>query len=253
MAHAETFSLPLWLKRLRSYRTEMRWAGFLGSSSVEQRRSVSAPARAEHQQRGLPALTTRLPRLTIGASWSDRARLISQAAVSLGKRREITNERSVWSEGLTLCRTLCDKWKCLISALDCGADRWLWPDLGLMLLEACASNWHHRWDLELRRTRDPFTSDRQTLDHGERTRDNIACQNDALLLNTAAGEQLLSAAECLEQQAVPTGVKMRKFAYCKVVLATSLVWVMLDMFILLYFSECNKCDEKKERGLPGRD
>lgn len=46
---------------------------------------------------------------------------------------------------------------------------------------------------------------------------------------------------------------MRRFAYCKVVLATSLVWVMLDMFILLYFSECNKCDEKKERGLPGRD
>ncbi|MBN3276239.1 GALT1 acetylgalactosaminyltransferase, partial [Polyodon spathula] len=46
---------------------------------------------------------------------------------------------------------------------------------------------------------------------------------------------------------------MRKFAYCKVVLATSLVWVMLDMFILLYFSECNKCEEKKERGLPGRE
>ncbi|KAL8165854.1 UNVERIFIED_CONTAM: hypothetical protein K2H54_055666 [Gekko kuhli] len=43
---------------------------------------------------------------------------------------------------------------------------------------------------------------------------------------------------------------MRKFAYCKVVLATSLVWVLLDMFLLLYFSECNKCDEKKERGLP---
>ncbi|XP_016139054.1 polypeptide N-acetylgalactosaminyltransferase 1-like [Sinocyclocheilus grahami] len=50
-----------------------------------------------------------------------------------------------------------------------------------------------------------------------------------------------------------TGVKMRKFAYCKVVLATSLVWVMLDMFILLYFSECNKCDDKKDRGLPGRE
>lgn len=50
-----------------------------------------------------------------------------------------------------------------------------------------------------------------------------------------------------------SGVKMRKFAYCKVVLATSLVWVMIDMFILLYFSECNKCDDKKERGLPGRD
>lgn len=46
---------------------------------------------------------------------------------------------------------------------------------------------------------------------------------------------------------------MRRFAYCKVVLATSLVWVMLDMFILLYFSECNKCDNIKERGLPGRD
>lgn len=47
--------------------------------------------------------------------------------------------------------------------------------------------------------------------------------------------------------------RMRRFAYCKVVLATSLVWVMLDMFILLYFSECNKCDDKKPRGLPGRD
>ncbi|KAH0627086.1 hypothetical protein JD844_002480 [Phrynosoma platyrhinos] len=46
---------------------------------------------------------------------------------------------------------------------------------------------------------------------------------------------------------------MRKFAYCKVVLATSLVWVLLDMFLLLYFSECNKCDEKKERGLPPGD
>ena len=46
---------------------------------------------------------------------------------------------------------------------------------------------------------------------------------------------------------------MRRFAYCKVVLATSLVWVMLDMFILLYFSECNKCDDKKESGLPGRE
>ncbi|OCT57212.1 hypothetical protein XELAEV_18003857mg [Xenopus laevis] len=46
---------------------------------------------------------------------------------------------------------------------------------------------------------------------------------------------------------------MKKFAYCKVVLATSLVWVFLDMFLLLYFSECNKCDDKKERGLPGGD
>uniref|UniRef100_A0A8C4Q1V5 Uncharacterized protein n=1 Tax=Eptatretus burgeri TaxID=7764 RepID=A0A8C4Q1V5_EPTBU len=42
---------------------------------------------------------------------------------------------------------------------------------------------------------------------------------------------------------------MRKFAYCKVVLATSLVWVLVDAFLLLYFSECNKCEEKKERGL----
>lgn len=46
---------------------------------------------------------------------------------------------------------------------------------------------------------------------------------------------------------------MKKIAYCKVVLATSLVWVLLDMFLLLYFSECNKCDEKKERGLPAGD
>uniref|UniRef100_A0A4W3KCC3 Polypeptide N-acetylgalactosaminyltransferase n=1 Tax=Callorhinchus milii TaxID=7868 RepID=A0A4W3KCC3_CALMI len=46
---------------------------------------------------------------------------------------------------------------------------------------------------------------------------------------------------------------MRKFAYCKVVVATSLVWVLLDMFLLLYFSECNKCEEKKERGLPARE
>lgn len=45
---------------------------------------------------------------------------------------------------------------------------------------------------------------------------------------------------------------MRKFAYCKVVLATSLIWVLLDMFLLLYFSECNKCDEKR-RGLPAGD
>ncbi|KAJ7410700.1 Polypeptide N-acetylgalactosaminyltransferase 1 [Pitangus sulphuratus] len=49
------------------------------------------------------------------------------------------------------------------------------------------------------------------------------------------------------------GCAMKKFAYCKVVLATSLVWVLLDMFLLLYFSECNKCDEKKERGLPAGD
>ncbi|XP_032801976.1 polypeptide N-acetylgalactosaminyltransferase 13 isoform X1 [Petromyzon marinus] len=41
---------------------------------------------------------------------------------------------------------------------------------------------------------------------------------------------------------------MRKFAYCKVVLATSLVWVLVDVLLLLYFSECNKCEEKKEHG-----
>uniref|UniRef100_A0A2K5RI55 Polypeptide N-acetylgalactosaminyltransferase n=1 Tax=Cebus imitator TaxID=2715852 RepID=A0A2K5RI55_CEBIM len=45
----------------------------------------------------------------------------------------------------------------------------------------------------------------------------------------------------------------RKFAYRKVVLATSLIWVLLDMFLLLYFNECSKCDEKKERGLPASD
>ncbi|XP_024591705.1 polypeptide N-acetylgalactosaminyltransferase 13 isoform X2 [Neophocaena asiaeorientalis asiaeorientalis] len=44
---------------------------------------------------------------------------------------------------------------------------------------------------------------------------------------------------------------MRRFVYCKVVLATSLMWVLVDVFLLLYFSECNKCDDKKERGFPG--
>uniref|UniRef100_A0A8C6CSN9 Ricin B lectin domain-containing protein n=1 Tax=Moschus moschiferus TaxID=68415 RepID=A0A8C6CSN9_MOSMO len=38
---------------------------------------------------------------------------------------------------------------------------------------------------------------------------------------------------------------MRKFVYYKIVLATFWIWVLLDMFLLLYFSECNKCDEKK--------
>ncbi|XP_054643708.1 polypeptide N-acetylgalactosaminyltransferase 13 isoform X1 [Dunckerocampus dactyliophorus] len=42
---------------------------------------------------------------------------------------------------------------------------------------------------------------------------------------------------------------MRRFAYCKVVLSTSLVWVLVDVFLLLYFSECNKCDDRKERSL----
>lgn len=42
---------------------------------------------------------------------------------------------------------------------------------------------------------------------------------------------------------------MRRFAYCKVVLTTSLVWVLVDVFLLLYFSECNKCDDRKDRSL----
>ncbi|KAG5833853.1 hypothetical protein ANANG_G00280310 [Anguilla anguilla] len=42
---------------------------------------------------------------------------------------------------------------------------------------------------------------------------------------------------------------MRRFVYCKVVLTTSLVWVLLDVFLLLYFSECNKCDDRKDRSL----
>ena len=40
---------------------------------------------------------------------------------------------------------------------------------------------------------------------------------------------------------------MRKYAYYKMVLATFWIWVLLDMFLLLYFSECNKCDGKKKR------
>ncbi|XP_060683883.1 polypeptide N-acetylgalactosaminyltransferase 13 isoform X1 [Hemiscyllium ocellatum] len=42
---------------------------------------------------------------------------------------------------------------------------------------------------------------------------------------------------------------MRRLAWCKIVLATSLVWVLLDVFLLLYFSECNKCDDKRDRSL----
>uniref|UniRef100_A0A8C1IKB4 Polypeptide N-acetylgalactosaminyltransferase n=1 Tax=Cyprinus carpio TaxID=7962 RepID=A0A8C1IKB4_CYPCA len=42
---------------------------------------------------------------------------------------------------------------------------------------------------------------------------------------------------------------MRRFVYCKVVLTTSLVWVLVDVFLLLYFSECNKCDNKKDHSL----
>lgn len=42
---------------------------------------------------------------------------------------------------------------------------------------------------------------------------------------------------------------MRRFMYCKVVLTTSLVWVLVDVFLLLYFSECNKCDNKKDHSL----
>ncbi|MBZ3890066.1 Polypeptide N-acetylgalactosaminyltransferase 13 [Sciurus carolinensis] len=42
---------------------------------------------------------------------------------------------------------------------------------------------------------------------------------------------------------------MRRLVYCKVVLATSQMWVLVDVFFLLYFSEHNKCDDKKERSL----
>ncbi|XP_055494055.1 polypeptide N-acetylgalactosaminyltransferase 13 [Leucoraja erinacea] len=42
---------------------------------------------------------------------------------------------------------------------------------------------------------------------------------------------------------------MRRLVCCKVVLATSLIWVLLDVVLLLYFSECNKCDDKKDRSL----
>lgn len=45
------------------------------------------------------------------------------------------------------------------------------------------------------------------------------------------------------------GEGMRRFVYCKVVLTTSLVWVLVDVFLLLYFSECNKCDDKKDGSL----
>ena len=40
---------------------------------------------------------------------------------------------------------------------------------------------------------------------------------------------------------------MRKFAYCKVVLAIPLTWVLSGMFVLLYFSERDKCDGGKRK------
>ncbi|KAL4608974.1 polypeptide N-acetylgalactosaminyltransferase 13-like isoform X4 [Arapaima gigas] len=42
---------------------------------------------------------------------------------------------------------------------------------------------------------------------------------------------------------------MRRLVYCKVVLTTSLVWVLLDVMLLLYFSECNRCDDQKDHSL----
>ncbi|NWV85954.1 GLT13 acetylgalactosaminyltransferase, partial [Dasyornis broadbenti] len=42
---------------------------------------------------------------------------------------------------------------------------------------------------------------------------------------------------------------MRSFGCCRVVLATSLLWLLLDAFLLLFLSDCNKCDEKRERSL----
>ena len=33
--------------------------------------------------------------------------------------------------------------------------------------------------------------------------------------------------------------------YCKVILATSLVWVMIDVFVIMYFTDCNGTDGGK--------
>ena len=44
-----------------------------------------------------------------------------------------------------------------------------------------------------------------------------------------------------------------KIQYCKVIIATSLVWFLLDVFLLMYFTDCtmnatNCMDEKGKRG-----
>eukprot|EP00058_Branchiostoma_floridae_P003992 XP_002589480.1 hypothetical protein BRAFLDRAFT_88339 [Branchiostoma floridae] len=44
-------------------------------------------------------------------------------------------------------------------------------------------------------------------------------------------------------------IKMaRRLAYCKVIVATSMVWFMLDVMLILYYSEC---DTQCEKGKPG--
>ena len=36
--------------------------------------------------------------------------------------------------------------------------------------------------------------------------------------------------------------------YCKVIIATSLVWVMVDVFVLMYYTDCSGADGHKCAG-----
>lgn len=36
----------------------------------------------------------------------------------------------------------------------------------------------------------------------------------------------------------------RRLVYCKVVLATSMVWFLLDVMLIMYYSECNNGDSR---------
>ena len=47
-------------------------------------------------------------------------------------------------------------------------------------------------------------------------------------------------------------VSRLKLQYCKVVIATSLVWFLLDVFLLMYFTDCTMSSEACEHGEAGR-
>lgn len=48
-------------------------------------------------------------------------------------------------------------------------------------------------------------------------------------------------------------VSRLKLQYCKVIIATSLVWFMLDVFLLMYYTDCNMAEpcERSDTGKHG--
>lgn len=44
-------------------------------------------------------------------------------------------------------------------------------------------------------------------------------------------------------------VSRLKLQYCKIILATSMVWFMLDVFLLMYYTDCTNPSECKRNGL----